>query len=245
MNPYWGEFLAGLFFLVVGLRLLRLSFRTGERPERQLGSYFALAGVSYLVYVLPRMLEIAALDVPSIFASRASYSIGMIPFLQFTRDVFRQDSRWAAWLTRSAMGVLFVGIVGAATTGDWTGTSSAWFWCYVGGYSTAILWMTIEANLANIAARKRLRIGLCEPSVANRYLLWACFGVFQTLACAVVIAWEFEYAGAEEVSSAMEVLLSISEITSVGAVWLAFFSPSFYQRWIARSAARGEETTRG
>jgi preprotein translocase subunit SecF len=97
--------------------------------------------------------------------------------------------------------------------------------------------MTIEAILAHSAARKRLRIGLCEARVANRYLLWACFGVLQTLACVVVMIWEFDFAASAMVSAVMDILLSITEIASIGAVWLAFFSPSFYRKWIDRSAA--------
>ncbi len=244
-SPYLAELLAGLFFLIVGIRLLRLSYRTGESPEWQLGAYFALAGMSYLAVGLPKMVGITSLSFPSDFASRAFYSIGMVPFVQFTRDVYRQQSSWAPWLYRFILSSLLIGIIGAVATGEWEGIYSPWFWFYCLGYSTAIVWMTIEAILAHSAARKRSRIGLCEPRIVNRYLLWAWFGVFQTLACAVVIAWESEYASAEAVSSVMEMLLSITEIVSVGAVWLAFFSPSIYRRWIARSAADAAEAGRG
>ena len=99
LSQYMGEFLAGLFFFITGVRLLRLSYRTGESPEWQLGAYFSLAGMSYLAYVLPRMAALDTLDSPSIFASRAFYSIGIVPFVQFTRDVYRQQSRWASWVS--------------------------------------------------------------------------------------------------------------------------------------------------
>ena len=239
-DTYHGEFLAGLFFLIAGFRLLRLAVRTGESPEWQLGAHFALAGLSYLVYVLPRMVEIATLDSASYFASRAFYSIAMIPFVQFTRDVFRQESTWAKWLVRSVMLSLACGILGGVVNGEWEGVFSVWFWCYFMGYSTAIVWMTIEAILAYSAARRRLSFGLCEVGTANRYFLWASFGVFQTLACAAVIAWEFEAAFTNSVSSVLESLLGATEILSVGMVWLAFFAPSFYRKWIDRVPTSAE-----
>ena len=237
LSQYMGEFLAGLFFFVTGIRLLRLSYRTGESPEWQLGAYFSLAGMSYLAYVLPRMAALETLDVASIFASRVFYSIAIVPFVQFTRDVYRQQSRWASWLSKSIILLLFIGIAGAVMTGRWEATTSGWFWCYFVGYTSAIVWMTTEALIARSAARKRLKIGLCDSSTANRYLLWAWFGGLQTLACAVILMWESSYAQSQEVSSVMELLLGASEIASVAAIWLAFFSPAFYQRWIDRSAA--------
>ena len=110
--------------------------------------------------VFPRMLGITALDFHSIAASRLFYSIAMVPFVQFTRDVFRQGSSWTSWLIRFVMLLLLVSCVGGLATGNMSGSSSPWFWCYFAGYSTAIVWMTIEAVLAYGAARKRLRVGL-------------------------------------------------------------------------------------
>jgi hypothetical protein len=237
LNLYMGEFLAGLFFLIIGIRLLRLSYRTGESPEWQLGAYFVLAGMSYLAYVLPRMAGLADLDVSSMFVSRVFYSISIIPFVQFIRDVYRQKASWASWLSRSILFLLVFGTGGAAVNNAWEGTDNVWFWSYFGAYTSAIVWMTIEAVLAHNAARKRLKIGLCEASTANRYLLWAWFGALHTLACAAELAWETSYAANAQVSSTMDLLLGASEIASIGVVWLAFFAPSFYRRWIDRSAA--------
>jgi hypothetical protein len=236
-SDYIGEFLAGLFFLIIGIRLLRLSLRTGESPERQLGIYFALSGLSYLAYVFPRMTGLDALNDAGSFASRSFYSIGMFPLLQFIRGVYRPRSSWAPWLSYSVMLLLIAGVGGSAVTGNWAGATSSFFWLYYSGYTLAILWMTSEGLLAYSSARKRLRIGLCDSSTTNRHLLWACFGVFQTLACLVALLWEMSFAASNEVSAVMELLLGGTEIASIGAVGLAFFAPAFFRKWIGRPTA--------
>jgi hypothetical protein len=237
---YIGEFLAGCVFLVIGFRLLRLSYRTGESPEWQLGAYFMLAGMSYLAYVLPRMAALSGLDATSIFASRVFYSMAIVLFVQFTRDVYRQHSSWASWLSRCVISLLAIGICGSAATGSWVSEANLWFWFYFAGYTTAIVWMATEAIAAHSTARKRLKIGLCESNTANRYLLWAWFGALHTLACAAELAWETSYTANAQVSSTMDLLLGASEIASIGVVWLAFFAPSFYRRWINRSTESAE-----
>jgi hypothetical protein len=47
-NAYIGGAIAGLFYLIAGIRLFRLSLRTGEAPERLLGVTFLVWSLSYL-----------------------------------------------------------------------------------------------------------------------------------------------------------------------------------------------------
>ena len=47
------ELLAGIFFVVAAVPLLRLAGRTQQIPERILGIAFLLMGVSYLFYESP------------------------------------------------------------------------------------------------------------------------------------------------------------------------------------------------
>jgi hypothetical protein len=95
-SAYLFETIAALAYLVVGGRLLDRSRRTGEAPERQLGLYFALTGVSYLFYELPLILELPSLVTPMFFAGRVVYALAILPLVFFMRLVFHPGERWAS-----------------------------------------------------------------------------------------------------------------------------------------------------
>jgi hypothetical protein len=105
------------------------------------------------------------------------------------------------------------------------------------GYTVPCVWMCCEGALSNAAANKRVRIGLCDPIVANRYLLFACFGFCQTAACASELSWAYVNSTGAASSSISEILLGGTEIASVAVLWLAFFPPLVYRRWIDGRAA--------
>jgi hypothetical protein len=107
-----------------------------------------------------------------------------------------------------------------------------WYWINFLSYSSALLWMSIEALRAYSGARKRQRIGLCDRAVVNRYLLWSCFGLFQLLSCAAVLMWAVDYEADNNVSGMTDMLLSTTEVASIAALWLAFFPPAAYLSWV-------------
>ncbi len=111
-----------------------------------------------------------------------------------------------------------------------------WFLIEWAGYTTPCVWMCWEALLSRHGAQKRARIGLCPPSVANRYLLLALFGGFQVLACLADLSYAADISKGEAASLFSDVLLGGTEIASVAVLWLAFFPPRFYANWITRRA---------
>jgi hypothetical protein len=72
-------------------------------------------------------------------------------------------------------------------------------------------------------------IGLCEPSVCNRMLLWSLFGVIQILVSVVIIGQYAAYERENVFSSTWDFLYSGATLV---AMWLAFFRPKIYLRWI-------------
>jgi hypothetical protein len=105
------------------------------------------------------------------------------------------------------------------------------------GYTVPCIWMCCEGALSNAAARRRVRIGLCDPIIANRYLLFACFGFCQTAACASELSWAYGNSTGGTTASISEGLLGVTEIASIAVLWLAFFPPLVYRRWIESRAA--------
>jgi hypothetical protein len=237
-HAYIGELFAGIVYLIVGFRLLRLGQRTGEVPERLLGAMFLFSGASYMVYSMVYLPGLESLWTPLNFAGRVIYIGAPILLAVFTRQVFRPACPWAVWLV-SGIAVLMVGGVGgSALRGDWEGfsISSAGFWAEWLGYTVPFGWAGTEAFVQYRQAKRRMQLGLCDPLVCNRYLLWALFGVTQVCLCLVILPQYSEYETTSQFTATWDTLIGGLEIVSVTLISLVFFPAARYQRWIQRAA---------
>ena len=90
-----GGVIAGLAFLIAGVRLSRLSLQTGQAPERLLAVTFLVWSVSYFVWEIPIILGSESVTLPCFFAGRLLNDIGVVTFVLFLRLVFRSQERWA------------------------------------------------------------------------------------------------------------------------------------------------------
>lgn len=236
-GAYATQLFSAVFFTVAGGRLLRLSRRTGEAPELLLGLYFALTGIAYFGWVLPYLVALGPLRAPSEAASWIVYSVGVVPFLIFTRVVFRKDARWATWCVVACICALAVGTTVLSLNGDlYPGLGDPFYWVQWLGYTVPCAWMASEAFLSYRVAARRSRIGLSDPIVVNRYLLLALFGAFQTFACLSDLLVTLDSADDRTISAWSDSILGGFEILGIGTLWLAFFPPASYLAWITRSA---------
>jgi len=234
---YVASVVASAFYLVASVRLLRLSRRTGERAELLLGLYFGLSSVYYFSYNLPSLFGFDAWGPSAEWAIEWIYISGVLPYLFFIRTVFRQADGWAAALVAICSVLLLTGTAMGSLDGRVVySLENPWFYVQWVGYTTPCVWMCLEALLSRHGARKRVRVGLCAPIVANRYLRLALFGGFQTLACLADLLFAADLDGNQAVSLLSGVLLGGTEFASVGVLWLAFFPPRLYSDWITRRA---------
>ena len=244
-HAYIGELIAALVYLYAGTRLLRLSSRTGEVPERLLAAMFLLTGTSFLLYDLPIILNSESLWTPLNFAGRVTYLPAPVLLAVFTRRVFRPEGAWGAWMAYGSAILLVGGVGGSAWSGDLEGftVSSPWFWAEWTGYTIPYVWAGTEAVAHHRQARRRLRLGLCDPLVCNRYLLWGLFGAMQVLVSLAIIPSYSEYEQGGVFTATWDALISAGEISSLALILLIFFSPAFYRRWIIGNApvAKAEE----
>ncbi len=120
-HAYIGELLGGIVYLIVGVRLLRLSQRTGEAPERLLGACFLFVSISAALYVLPTFRVFESLWTPLTFAGRVCVIPSVVIFALFTWRVFRPAERWGEWLVWGTGILLVIGVGGSSLGGDWEG----------------------------------------------------------------------------------------------------------------------------
>jgi hypothetical protein len=226
---------AGAFYLIAACRLLKLSRKNGEHPELLLGIYLATTGQWYLLYNAPYLFGLEA--VPPLFEQGVEwvYAAGVIPLFLFIRNAFRPGTSWATALVIIGTLCLLAGAIvsslgsGFSNSLDDPGYLIEWI-----GYTIPSFWICCEGFASHAAAQKRARMGLCDAIVANRYLLFAGFGAFQTAACAADLLWAHGNSTGAASTALATGLLSMTEIASVAALWLAFFPPLFYANWIAQ-----------
>ncbi len=237
-HAYIGELLAGIVYLIAGIRLLRLSQRTGEAPERLLGASFCAMAVSLFFYQLPNFPVFESVWTALVLAGRVCVIPSVVIFALFTWRVFRPAERWGEWLVWGTGILLVIGVGGSALGGDWEGysISSGWFWFEWVGYTLPYGWAGVEAFVQFGHARRRLRLGLCDALVCNRYLLWASFGVLQVSLSLVILPQYYEYETSNHFAQTWDSLYGAIGIASIGMMWLTFFPPAFYKHWIQGSA---------
>jgi hypothetical protein len=232
-----GEFIAGIFYLIVGFRLARLASRTGERPERLLSALFFFSGISYILYIVPLAIPIEALWTPFNFAGRVIYLPAPIFLALFTRDVFRSDSRFSTCIVLATPILLVIGVGSSALMRDWEGFSlgNPFFWFEWVGYTIPFAWAGLEAFAGYRSSLLRQRVGLCDRMVCNRLLLWSCFGILQVALSFVFLRMYADFGAGNAFSALLDGMAGVIELISITLIWLVFFPPRFYQKYVSGS----------
>jgi hypothetical protein len=240
-----GNGIACMVYLYVGVRLYRLSRRTGQLPEFLIAATFLLWTLSYLFYDLPYAIVRLEELVPDVcaYASLVVLALGNVAFAFFIRAVFRPDSRWATLLVAAITVSVVAGVAGSAWVGDWEGINplaNPWYWLkYFGSFAPAT-WMAAEGFAQYFKARRRLKLGLCEPMACNRFLLWGIAGALWMILEAVVTAGDFARAFTGQWSMLLDFGVAIFEAVPVVIIWLVFFPPESYCRWVEGSGKRAD-----
>jgi hypothetical protein len=153
----------------------------------------------------------------------------------FIWKVFRPDATWApaligVCLCASAAALVGFGLSGTFTTGQ---VPMHWFWLELAGRTAGSLWLVCEAIRYYELMRKRMRLGLADPVICNRFLLWAIGGVcgismMLTAVPPVLYPTTTHWLMAWDVA-----LFSAFGIGFCIAYSLVFFPPAIYRRWLA------------
>jgi hypothetical protein len=239
--------LVSLALLVLGMRLVRLSRRSGKAPERWLGLAFACAGASAWLLPLAATEGLAHERARAIGLAAQVGMTGAVAFLvMFAWRVFRVGSRPAAGCALALIGANAAACAAVLASGAPLPAGRLGI-AIVLARSAALVWLFAESTLYAMRMRRRLAIGLGDPIVANRFLLWSIWTGALALIPLFVLA--LRAAGALEPPAPgaplpPAVRMALVALGCGGAVaalagWLAFFPPAAYRRWIAASRPAG------
>jgi hypothetical protein len=234
--------------IVVGLRLLKLARRTGQFPELALSlATLLLPGVGYPLVMVAAGLEWLGLPgvAPVFFVAVSAMMMALSMFYFFTWRVFRQGRTWAGILSGVGTWLLFApiggGIAPIVANGIEQGVRDADIWGFliIASVITAYGWTSAESFLYWRNARRRVRIGLMEASVCNRFLLWglasgAWFCVASLSAFFVAIEVNLVHHGV------FTLCLGVTGLVNSVCMTLCFMPPKGYLDWLARRAAAAQ-----
>jgi hypothetical protein len=178
-----------LVISAVGVRMLLLARLTRRRPELLIGAgSLLICGVGLPTSLASGFGKAAGeVNVALWVGSELCTQAGFLCLYGFTQQVFRPAARWARALLVVAAAWLLAGLAGAAralaAAEPQLATVDAvygWLlWCLT-GYGGAFVWGSYESLRQWGMARRRLALGLADPVVARRFLLFATYGLSAT-----------------------------------------------------------------
>jgi hypothetical protein len=240
-----------LISLVIGTRLVRLSLRTGERPELYLG--LGILGTAVLGYGMqigsvlvrggPDGDNVTPLAVGLTAVGKFLHDAGVTLVLFFVLTVFRKDDRRARALFGAATLLIWTGVIGLGFTTGYRDIfeRNLFWWLEYAVIWTYPLWGAFESLRYHAMMRKRQRLGLADPLVANRFLLWA-LGSLGTFAATWLASWPMvlpDPTAARGLETFNYLSTAAVGIATVTIYLLAFLPPAWYRRWIAEGEPAG------
>jgi hypothetical protein len=253
----------GVFAGVVQLAYLAVAFgvggvlytrgrRSGEWTQWLLGLHLILSmGIGYLLTCfgtvsveygagLPKAVIFSVLSL-----GYCASSAGLTTTLHFTRRVFRPGRGLPFAYATVSGAAIWTGWLGYVVSGDvaegrFEGIS---FWVMTSGMLACNVWVAYEPCRYYAQLRRRVRLGMSEPVVADRMLLWGIGSIARaTLVLAGPLSSRYLHtlAESERISAGAMVLVtsSLLGLVTSGTYWLAFQPPRAYLRWVEQRAAR-------
>lgn len=227
----------------IGVRLLRLWLKTWLVPELTIGTSYVASGTLGWTFVLvgsSPALRFTPLGLALRTVGVFCMSLGSLALAVGTWRVFRPEMRALA---------IPIAVLAATLSADFVRNAllhrtpfvradDAWYWPGALGRSLPIWWSTYETFRYHALLRRRLRLGLIEPVIVNKLFLWGVSGACGTSMAILAVAgtvFDFDYRYAETNLMIYGVLGAIG----AAAIWLAFFPPERYVKYVAARGGQG------
>jgi hypothetical protein len=224
--------------LTLGLRLLRLGWADGRLPELTVGVAFVTGGAFGAAFqVLPQLPGILPpiYDGVSLAFGKLAVHAAVLCQALFTWQVFRPHSAAARRFLIASVLLWAAVSIGYALDGGIVDPrySGVWFWLEYAAQGTLIAWSALEPLLYWRKMRRRERLGLADPVVTSRFLLW---GVGLGLGLAASTMGPVIHLLPASWDAPMKGLAAGFGLVSAGCLWLTFFTPAW---WVRRQRRRG------
>jgi len=232
---------------LAGSRLLLLARQSRALPEICLGGMIlSLMGLGYPLAVAAQAEAALGLSTAKVvqLLSNGFIDIGFGLLFVFTWQVFRKGSSWARGLCVAGLVVLFAHFVIVAgivakleRMSDAIDATRQWAQLSLSAGCAASLWTGLEALRYHVMLRRRLALGLADPTVTNRFLLWGSIGMVTAFGGFANMHFLIGHIDVVNDPRALLVTSSVG-IVQAALLWLGFVPPLAYKRWLrTRDAA--------
>jgi len=225
----------------VGLRLLWLATRGGGSPAWSCGLGFTL--IALLGYPMSTISGLGREPVGEVSHGLAAAgllitSAGLASFFAFTLTAFRLRTPWAWGLTVGSILLLAISsfvqidlLASADPTASSAEVTFGWSRVISAVSTLCYAWLGAEGLLEWSKSRRRVALGLTDPVLSNRFLMWGLFGVSTTcLSLFMMMLSMLSAEGSRSVTG--QVGLTLFGLVSSLAAALAFFPPEAYKRYV-------------
>ena len=234
----------GAFFvssLAIGLRLVWLARRNRGLPELLIGLGIlgiGPAGFALMVFGLLLGESRPGLVVAALATAQLAIGGGATSAYVFNWTVFRRDSALARAVVVAA-GLLFVAtFVARFLTGSYSLPLRLDLWTHVSSANVIVcmLWGSFESLRYYGLMRRRARLGLADPVLANRFLLWGLGIGSAGLGSLIGNIVMFVTGTVMGELDGLTLSNSLFGLASAVLMWIAFLPPAGYRRWIEARA---------
>jgi hypothetical protein len=238
----------GAFFvssLAIGIRLVWLARRNRGLPELLIGLGIlgiGPAGFALMVFAMLFGGERPGVAFAALATAQLAIAGGAVSAYVFTWRVFRPGSGWARAVVVAAAALFAVSFLGRLAGGGFTLPLRLDPWMHLSSTNVIVclLWGAFESLRYYGLMRRRARLGLADPVLANRFLLWGlgigAAGVGSLIGNVAMMVTGSAMAQLDGVTLSN----SLFGLASAVHMWIAFLPPAAYRRWIegrARSSA--------
>jgi hypothetical protein len=243
---------ATMFYL--GQRLVR-SGLGAHGAETWLGGFFLAVAVGFLVrFSVAVGADVGVDALAANVAAQLAIQLGGCFFAVFVWQTFRPAERWARGLSIAVCSLFSLNFVLFYVTGAYASQSHPFYMALSSSLALLFAWGFVESLLYFRLMRRRTALGLADPAVTNRFLLFsawtgACMGLPFVMTIVRIISF-IQHAGVAagsglalqpEAAWTVQVIrvavLTLGPVLAIGC-WLCFFPPRRYAQWIEARAVR-------
>ncbi len=240
-NAYVMEAIAGVIYLVLGVRLYRLSRRSVQLSDSFIGLALLTWALGYALYDIPYAFAESDESIPPLFSftSILAFNLGNVFLAMFTQEMFRKHDHWAGWLVVAIAACLLLGAAGAVWAGDWElvdPLENFGYWPQTLASFLPTFWLGFEGLSHTFNTRRRVALGFLEPLARHRVLFLGLAGALWAALEFVIVIQDFVYINVGDWSGVLGIANGLLEVVPMIILWIAFFPPAPYRRWIERTA---------
>jgi hypothetical protein len=220
---------------LLGLHMLGAAFRHRALAEAWIGAFFVASALGAETAMRAIGSTDRALASRWLFIGVCALTVATVCGYAFTYTVFRRGEPWARGIvlagTLLAVWGAWYQLSGPSGTPDMTGLRVE----FLVGRFACFSWGTYEALHAYAMARRRFALGMADPIVVNRFLLFGIwFGGMGAMPLTLAVTRILGGASAQAAANGLGPKLVGSLM--VVALVLTFFPPRRYRQWVTNSA---------